>query len=144
MIKLLNAFQNPNYELRKREFNRLKKIQQFYQLTSCLLKMQRKNKVTIFFFTQTKKQVFFSKTTTNQRAKLIFSKNWQKYSIWWWTFSTSFINLKWKSVTKEARRLKSKIEDRIQKTDGEDEETVLDFLAQYEVYGYLEKWWGIW
>ena len=35
------------------------------------------------------------------------------------------------------------VEDRIQKTDGEDEETVLDFLAQYEVYGYLKKWWWI-
>ena len=32
------------------------------------------------------------------------------------------------------------MEDRIQKTDGEDEETVLDFLAQYEVYGYVKKW----
>ena len=32
------------------------------------------------------------------------------------------------------------VEDRIQKTDGEDEETILDFLAQYEVYGYLKKW----
>ena len=35
------------------------------------------------------------------------------------------------------------VEDRIQKTDGEDEETALDFLAQYEVYGYLKKWWWI-
>jgi len=26
-------------------------------------------------------------------------------------------------------------------SDGEDEETVLDFLAQYEVLGYLKKWW---
>ena len=32
------------------------------------------------------------------------------------------------------RSKKIEIEDRIQKTDGEDEETVLDFLAQYEVY----------
>ena len=37
------------------------------------------------------------------------------------------------------RSKKIEVEDRIQKTDGEDEETVLDFLAQYEVYGYLEK-----
>ena len=33
------------------------------------------------------------------------------------------------------------LEDRIQKTDGENEDTVLDFLAQYEVYGYLQKSW---
>ena len=39
---------------------------------------------------------------------------------------------------------KIEVEDRIQKTDGEDEETILDFLAQYEVYGYLKKWWCIW
>ena len=47
-----------------------------------------------------------------------------------------------KIFAKEARRLKSKIEFR--NTDGEDEGTVLDFLAQYEVYGYLKKWWWIW
>ena len=41
------------------------------------------------------------------------------------------------------RNQKIEFEDRIQKTDGEDEETVLDFVAQYEVYGYLKKWW-IW
>ena len=34
------------------------------------------------------------------------------------------------------RSKKIEVEDRIQKTD---EETVLDFLAQYEVYGYLKK-----
>ena len=37
------------------------------------------------------------------------------------------------------RSKKIEVEDRIQKTGGEDEETVLDFLAQYEVYGYLKK-----
>ena len=36
------------------------------------------------------------------------------------------------------------VEDRIQKTDGENEVTVLNFLAQYKVYGYLKKWWWIW
>ena len=35
---------------------------------------------------------------------------------------------------------KNQVEDRIQKIDGEDEETVLDFLEQCEVYGYLKKW----
>ena len=43
---------------------------------------------------------------------------------------------------KEAKKIE--VEDRIQKTDGEDEETVLDFLAQYEVCGYLKKWRWIW
>ena len=42
------------------------------------------------------------------------------------------------------RSKKIEVEDRIQKTDEEDEETVLDFLAQYEVYRYLKKWWWIW
>ena len=37
-------------KLRKREFDRQEKIQQFYQLTSCLLEMQRKNEVTIVFW----------------------------------------------------------------------------------------------
>ena len=44
-----------------------------------------------------------------------------------------------KICAKEARRLKSKIEFR--RLDGEDEETVLDFHVQYDVYGYLKKWW---
>ena len=30
-------------------------------------------------------------------------------------------------------------EDKIQKTDKEDEETILDFLVQYEVYRYLKR-----
>ena len=38
------------------------------------------------------------------------------------------------------RSKKIEVEDRIQKTDEADEDTVLDFLAQYEVYGYLKKW----
>ena len=42
------------------------------------------------------------------------------------------------------RSKKIEFEDRIQKTDGEDEETVLHLLAQYEVYGYLKKWCWIW
>ena len=39
-----------------------------------------------------------------------------------------------KNRAKEASRLELKIEFR-RLHDGEDEETVLDFLAQYEVYG---------
>ena len=31
------------------------------------------------------------------------------------------------------------VEDRIQKTDAEDEDTVLDFLAKYEIYTHLKK-----
>ena len=42
------------------------------------------------------------------------------------------------------RSKKIEVEDRIQNTDGEDEEMILDFLAHYEVYGYLKKWWWIW
>ena len=48
-------------------------------------------------------------------------------------FFNKFYKLEMKIYAKEARR-----------TDGEDEETVLDFLAQYEFYGYLKKWWWIW
>ena len=39
---------------------------------------------------------------------------------------------------------KIEVEDRFHKTDGEDEETVLEFLVQYEVYEYLKKWWWNW
>ena len=42
------------------------------------------------------------------------------------------------------RSKKIEVEDRTQKTDGKYEETVLDFLVQYEVYGYLKKWRWIW
>ena len=55
-------------KLRKREFDRLEKIQQFYQLTSCLLKMQRKNEVTIVF-------CFFSKTLKISAPNSFFPKN---------------------------------------------------------------------
>ena len=41
----------------------------------------------------------------------------------------------------EARRFE--VKDRTQETDIEDEETVLDFLVQYEVYKYLKKHWWI-
>ena len=42
------------------------------------------------------------------------------------------------------RSKKIEVEDRIQNTDRDDEETLFDFLAQYEVYEYLKKWWWIW
>ena len=48
-----------------------------------------------------------------------------------------------KICVKEAIK-KIEVENRSQKTDREDEETILDFPAQYEVYGYLKKWWWMW
>ena len=47
-----------------------------------------------------------------------------------------FFNKDWNENLCE-RSKKIEVEDRIQKTDWEDEETVLDFLAQYEIYGHL-------
>jgi hypothetical protein len=47
-----------------------------------------------------------------------------------------------KICAKEARRLKSKIEFR--RLMEKMKKRFLDFLAQYEVYGYLKKWWWIW
>jgi len=151
MIKLPNLFQPIEFsffrsliawiqptKLRKREFDRLEKIQQSYQLTSCLSKKQRKNEVTIvfWFFHTPKKNKFFFKNTQNQRAKLIFS-----------LLNDGLFQqvlLTWNENLCE-RSKKIEVEDRIQKTDGEDKETVLDFLAQYEVYACLKKkWWWIW
>ena len=59
-------------------------------------------------------------------------------------FFNKFYLLEMKICAKEARRLKSKIEFRRLMEKMKIEETVLDFLAQYEVYGYLKKWWWIW
>ena len=96
-------------------------IQQFYQLTSCLLKMQRKNEVTIFFlFFHTPKTSFFQKHSKSARQTHFFQK-WQKSSIQWWTFQQ--VLLTWNENLCE-RSKKIEAEDRIQKTDGEDEETV--------------------
>ena len=66
-----------HFKLRKREFDRLEKIQQFYQLASCLLKMQRKNEVTIVFFvfSHPKKHVFFSSKTLKISAQNSFFPN---------------------------------------------------------------------
>ena len=50
-------------KLRKREFDRLEKIRQFYQPSFCPSKIQRKNEVTIvFWFSHAKKQVFLKNT----------------------------------------------------------------------------------
>ena len=100
--------------------------------------MQRKNEVTIVFFLcffTHQKNTFFFKNTQNQRAKLIFSKKWQNLLFNGELFQQ--VLLTWNENLCE-RSKKIEVEDRIQKTDWEDEETILDFLAQYEVYAYLK------
>ena len=96
--------------------------------------MKRKNEVTIvFFFVFNKPKNQFYKNTQNQRAKLIFSKNHKILLFNWGIFQ--HVSLTWnENLCERSKRIE--VEDRIQKTDGEDKETVLDFLAQYEVYGY--------
>ena len=104
--------------------------------------MQRKNEVTIIFwiFSHAKKQ-FFSKTLKISAPNSFFPKNDKNLLFNGGLFQQ--VLLTWNENLCE-RSKKIEVEDRIQKTDGEDEETVLDFLAQYEVYGYLKKWWWIW
>ena len=87
-------------------------------------------------FSHAKKQVFF-KNTQNQRVKLIFSKNDKNLLFDGGLFQQ--VLLTWNENLCD-RSKKIEVEDRIQKTDVEDEETVLDLLAQYEVYGYFKKW----
>ena len=53
-------------------------------------------------------------------------------------FFNKFYELEMKICAKEARRLKSKIEFR--RLMEKMKKRFLDFLAQYEVYGYLKKW----
>ena len=57
-------------------------------------------------------------------------------------FFNKFYQLEMKICAKEARRLKSKIEFR--RLMEKMKKRLFDFLAQYEVYGYLKKWWWIW
>ena len=91
-------------------------------------------------FSQAKNKYFY-KNTQNQRAKLIVSKNDKSLLFDGGLFQQ--VSLTWNENLYE-RIKKIEVEDRIQKTDGEEEETFLDFLAQYEVYEYLKKWWWIW
>ena len=98
-------------KLRKREFDRLEKIWQFYQPSSCLLKKKRlfylilRGK-TLFLFFQKKKE-----NAQNQRAKLIFWK-WVKLLLYnFGLFQQVFENLKLNKLVKEERRLD--LEDRI-------------------------------
>ena len=72
----------------------------------------RTNLRSFFVFFTRQKQVF-CKNTQNQRTKLIFSKQWQNFSV----------SLTWNENLCE-RSKKIEVEDRIQKTDGKDEETV--------------------
>ena len=57
-------------------------------------------------------------------------------------FNKQFYELEMKICAKKARRLKSKIEFR--RLMEKMKKRFLDFLAQYEVYGYLQKWWWFW
>ena len=104
--------------------------------------MQRKNEVTIvFWFFYKPKNKFFSKTLKISAPKSFFPKNDKHLLFIRGLFQQ--VLLTWNENPCE-RSKKIEVEDRIQKTDGEDEETVLDFLAQCEVYGYLKKWRWIW
>ena len=104
--------------------------------------MQRKNEVTIvFWFFHKSKTSFFQKHSKSARQTHFFQKMTKIFYLMV-DFFSKFYQLEMKICAKEARRLKSKIEFR--RLDGEDEETVLDFLAQYEVYGCLKKWLWIW
>ena len=98
--------------------------------------MQRKNEVMIVFgFFTRQKQTFF-KTLKISAAKLIFSKNDKILLFNCGLFQQALLT--WNENLCE-RSKKIETEDWIQKTDGEDEETVLDFLAQYKVYGFEEN-----
>ena len=78
-------------------------------------------------FSHTKKQVFF-KNTQHQRGKLIFPKNDKNLLFNCGLFQQ--VLLSWnENLCKRSKKIE--VEDRIQKTDGEDEEMVLDFLVQY-------------
>ena len=89
----------------------------------------------LFFFTR--QTTSFFKNFQNQHAKLIFPKNDKNLQFIGELFLQ--VLLTWNENFCE-RSKKIEVEDNIQKTDGEDEETVLEFLAQYKVYGYLKKW----
>ena len=96
------------------------------------------NEVTIVFFVfHTPKTSFFSKTLKISAPNLFFPKNDKNL-----LFNGRLLQqvlLTWNENLCE-RSKEIEVEDRIQETDGEDEETVLDFQAQYEVDKYLKKW----
>ena len=94
-------------KLRKREFDRLEKIQQFYQLTSCLLKMQRKTRSFFGFFTR-QKTSFFQKHSKSASQTHFFQKMTKIFYLLV-DFFNKFYEFEMKICAKEARRLKSKI-----------------------------------
>ena len=63
-------------EFRKREFDRLEKIQQSYQLISCLRKSNGRTKLRTFFgfFIRQKKKSFFQKHLKSARQTHFFQK----------------------------------------------------------------------
>ena len=88
--------------------------------------MQRKNEVTIVFcFFHTRKTLKISAPNSN-----FFSNNDENLLFNYRHFQQ--VLLTWNENLCE-RSKKIEVEDRIHKTDGEDEETVLDFLVEYEV-----------
>ena len=87
-------------------------------------------------FSHGKKQVFFQKHSKSVRQTHFFQKmtknlpfNGGLFQQVLWTWNENLCE----------RSKEIEVEDRIQKTGGEDEETVLDFLAQYEFYIYLKE-----
>ena len=105
----MNRFQLIEFSLLK--FDRLENIQQFYQLTSCLLKKQRKNEVTIvfWFFHTPKNKFFFSKTLKISAPNSFFPKNDKNLLFNGGLFQQ--VLLTWNdNLVQETRRLKSKIE----------------------------------
>ena len=95
---------------------------------------------TFFCFFTHQKASFFSKTLKISAPNLFFPKNDKNLLFIGELFQQ--VLLTWNENLYE-RSKKLKVKDRIQKIDGKDEETVLEFLAQYEVYGYLKKRWWI-
>ena len=101
--------------------------------------MQRKNEVTIVFWEfHTPKNKFYSKTLKISAPNSFFSKNGRILLFNGGLFQQVLPT--WNENLYE-RSKNIEVEDIIQKTDGEDEETTLDVLAQYEVYRYLEQRW---
>ena len=110
-------------KLRKREFNRLDNILQFYKPRFCLSKMQRKNEVTIvFWFFHTPKNKFFFKTLKISAPNSFFPKKNDKNLLFNGGLFQQVL-LIWNENLCE-RSKKIEVEDRIQKTDGEDEVTI--------------------
>ena len=92
-------------------------------------------------FSHAKKQVFLKKTLKINAPNSFFPKN-DKILLFIGALFQRVLLTSNENLGERSKKIE--VEDRIQKTDVKDEETVLDFLAQYEVYGYCKKWWWIW